>query len=128
MMETKSEGADRLMSHGKKVLEDLHGPARELRSRIPEVYAGYSATHRAALAPGVLDAATKELIALAIAVTTKCDGCIASHARGAARAGATADQVAEALGVAILMNGGPSTVYGPRAMDAFLEFAEDRQD
>lgn len=127
-METKSEGADRLMSHGKKVLEDLHGPARELRSRIPEVYAGYSATHRAALAPGVLDAATKELIALAIAVTTKCDGCIASHARGAARAGATADQVAETLGVAILMNGGPSTVYGPRAMDAFLEFAEDRQD
>ena len=111
------------MSYGKHTLDDLRGPARELRSRIPDVYAGYSATHKAALSAGELDTATKELIALAIAVSTQCDGCIASHARGAARAGATAQQVAEMLGVAILMNGGPSTVYGPRAMEAFLEFA-----
>ncbi|AQX15488.1 alkylhydroperoxidase [Tessaracoccus lapidicaptus] len=110
--------------HGKKVLQDLQGPAKELRSRIPEVYAGYSAMHKAVLGPGALDTKTKELIALAIGVTDKCDGCIASHARGAARAGATADEVAEALGVAILMRGGPATVYGPRAMDAFLEFLE----
>ncbi|GGK72579.1 carboxymuconolactone decarboxylase family protein [Ornithinimicrobium pekingense] len=115
------------MSYGKHTLDDLRGPARELRSRIPEVYAGYSATHKAALAPGELDVATKELIALAIAVSSQCDGCIASHARGAARAGATEQQVAEALGVAILMNGGPSTVYGPRAMEAFLELAGPAQ-
>lgn len=110
--------------HGKKVLQDLQGPARELRSRIPEVYTGYSAMHKAALGDGALDTKTKELIALGIAVATRCDGCIASHARGAAKAGATADEVAEALGVAILLTGGPGTVYGPRAMDAFLEFAE----
>jgi len=77
--------------HGKKVLQDLQAPAKELRSRIPEVYAGYSAMHKAVLGPGALDTKTKELIALAIGVTDKCDGCIASHARGAARAGATAD-------------------------------------
>ena len=112
------------MTHGKQVLADLREPARNLRSRIPAVYDGYSATHKAAFAAGALDTKTKELIALAIAVTTRCDGCIASHARGAARAGATAQEVAEALGVGILMNGGPSTVYGPRALDAFLEFAE----
>lgn len=111
--------------HGNTVLQELRQPAKELRSRIPEVYEGYAATHRSALGDGALDARTKELIALAIAVSRVCDGCIASHARGAARAGATADEVAEALGVAILMNGGPATVYGPRAMDAFLEF-EDR--
>ncbi|MBB1511636.1 carboxymuconolactone decarboxylase family protein [Tessaracoccus sp. MC1627] len=110
--------------HGKKVLQDLQGPAKELRSRIPEVYDGYSAMHKAVLGPGALDTKTKELIALAIGVSEKCDGCIASHARGAARAGATAEEVAEALGVAILMRGGPATVYGPRAMDAFLEFLE----
>ena len=80
--------------------------------------------HKAALGDGALDTKTKELIALGIAVATRCDGCIASHARGAAKAGATADEVAEALGVAILLTGGPGTVYGPRAMDAFLEFAE----
>ena len=110
--------------HGNTVLKELREPAKELRSRIPAVYEGYSAMHSAALAPGSLDGTTKELIALAIAVTKECDGCVASHARGAARAGATADEVADALGVAILMNGGPATVYGPRAMDAFLEFEE----
>jgi len=72
---------------------------------------------------GELPAKIKELIALAIAVTTECDGCIAFHARGAARCGATAQEVAEALGVAILMNGGPGTVWGPRAYAAFQEFA-----
>ena len=110
--------------HGNTVLKDLREPAKELRSRIPEVYDGYAAMHKAALADGSLDGKTKELIALAIAVSKECDGCIASHARGAARTGATADEVADALGVAILMNGGPATVFGPRAMDAFLEFEE----
>jgi AhpD family alkylhydroperoxidase len=110
--------------HGNEVLKGLREPAKELRSRIPEVYDGYSAMHKAALGDGALDAKTKELIALAIAVAEQCDGCIASHARGAARAEATADEVADALGVAILMSGGPATVYGPRAMDAFLEFDE----
>ncbi|MGH9047308.1 MAG: carboxymuconolactone decarboxylase family protein, partial [Acidimicrobiales bacterium] len=67
----------------------------------------------------------KELIALAIAVTRECDGCIASHARAAARRGATVAEVSEMVGVAILMNGGPGTVWGPRALTAFHEFAED---
>jgi AhpD family alkylhydroperoxidase len=65
----------------------------------------------------------RELIALAIAVTTECDGCIAAHARGAAGRGATAQEVAEALGVAIAMNGGPGSVWAPRAYAAFQEFA-----
>jgi AhpD family alkylhydroperoxidase len=74
---------------------------------------------------GALSAKMRELIALAIAVTRECDGCIAAHARGAARRGATSQEVAEALGVAILMNGGPGTVWGPRAYAAFAEFATE---
>ena len=66
----------------------------------------------------------KELIALAIAVADRCDGCIASHARGAVRTGATPEEVAETLGVTIMMGGGPSTVYAPRAWAAYLEFKE----
>lgn len=114
-----------MTGHGKDVQDELRGPARALRERIPGVYQAYSSLHTAAMAAGTLDLATKELIALAVAVTKQCDGCIASHARGAARRGATADQVAEAIGVAVLLNGGPGTVYGPRAFDAFLEFAAD---
>ena len=112
------------MSHGHAVQEQLREPARALRRAIPEVYDGYRRMHAAAYAAGALDKKTKELIALAIAVSKECDGCIASHARGAARTGATESEVAEALGVAIAMNGGPGTVYGPRAFAAFREFAE----
>lgn len=112
------------MSHGKQVLADLREPTKNLRSKISDVYAGFAATHKAALTDGVLDAKTKELMALAVSIATTCDGCIASHARGAARAGATPDEVAETIGVAILMAGGPATVYGPRALEAFMEFYE----
>src|SRR5947209_8749547 len=115
------------MSHGHAVQEELREPARALRRAIPDVYSGYRQLHAAAYAAGALDEKTKELIALAIAVSEECDGCIASHARGAARTGATEAEVAEALGVAIAMNGGPGTVYGPRAFAAFREFAEDVQ-
>ena len=111
-------------SHGVEVLEHLRGPSKDLRAAIPDVYAGFAATHEAALEAGVLDARTKELIALGISVAQQCDGCIASHARGAAMKGATPEEVAETLGVAILMSGGPATVYGPRAYAAFLEFRE----
>jgi AhpD family alkylhydroperoxidase len=110
--------------HGPAVLEGLRGPSKALRTAIPDVYAGFSAMHKAALEGGAVDARTKELIALGISVAQQCDGCIASHARGAAMKGATPEEVAETIGVAILMIGGPGTVYGPRAYDAFLEFHE----
>ncbi|MDP9465324.1 MAG: carboxymuconolactone decarboxylase family protein [Actinomycetota bacterium] len=112
--------------HGKAVLDGVVPLGRALRETIPEVYKGYAALSTAAMAPGALDAKTKELIALGISVTLRCDGCIASHARGAARAGASREEVAEALGVAMLLNGGPGTVYGPRAFDAYSEFADAR--
>ena len=72
----------------------------------------------------MLDTRAKELIALALSVVQGCDGCIASHARGAVRAGATTQEAAEAIGVAILMGGGPATVHGPRALSAVQEFAD----
>jgi AhpD family alkylhydroperoxidase len=114
--------------HGKAVLDGLAQPSRALRAQIPDVMKAFAGLHAAALADGALSSATKELIALAIAVASPCDGCIASHARGVARHGATKEQVAEAIGVAILMAGGPATVYGPRAYDAFMEFAESAQE
>jgi AhpD family alkylhydroperoxidase len=115
-----------MAGNGRDVQAALAEPARALRQQIPAVYEAYAGLHRACMAPGALDGITKELIALAVAVTKQCDGCIAAHARGAARQGATAEQVAEAIGVAVLLNGGPGTVYGPRAFDAFLEFTDRR--
>jgi AhpD family alkylhydroperoxidase len=112
----------RTMSYGKAVREELLKPTRELRHAIPAVYEGYKQLHDAALEPGTLDGKTKELIALAIAVSKQCDGCIAAHAHGAVQRGASPEEAAEAIGVAFLMNGGPATVYGARAFTAFGEF------
>ncbi len=114
------------MSYGKAVREELRVPTRHLRHAIPQVYAGYRELHDSALAPGALDAKTKELIALAIAVSKECDGCIAAHAHAAVQHGASPAEAAEAIGVTFLMNGGPATVYGARAFDAFSEFYAER--
>lgn len=112
------------LGHNHDLLKDLGAANMDLRQHIPEVLAGFSQMHKAALGDGTLDAATKELIALAISISSECDGCIASHARGAVRKGASPEAVAETIGVAIMMTGGPGTVYGPRAWDAYKEFAE----
>jgi len=111
-------------THGKDVLRDLAPLSRNLRHAIPEVYKGFAELSRAAFADGELDKRTKELIALAIGVVEGCDGCIASHGQSAARAGATRQEAAEAIGVTFLMHGGPATVHGARAYDAFCEFAD----
>jgi len=109
-----------------QIAEELRGPARELRSEIPDVLKGYSQLHAATMAEGVLSKKVKELMALAISVVNRCDGCISSHARAAAIQGASRDEVAEALGVAIMLSGGPGTVYAPRAFEAFLEYQESQ--
>jgi AhpD family alkylhydroperoxidase len=114
------------MNQGKAVRDALRGQTRALRQAIPDVYRGYKELHNAALAAGALDAKTKELIALAIAVSNECDGCIAAHAHAAVQHGATPPEAAEAIGVTFLMNGGPATVYGARAFDAFCEFYQQR--
>jgi len=112
------------MAHYHEVLEEIRAPYQELQEAIPGVLSGYAEIHRSAMGEGDLPAKTKELIALAIAITRECDGCIAAHARGAARRGATAAEVIEMIGVTVLMNGGPGTVWGPRALAAFHEFDE----
>lgn len=114
------------MGYGKEVQDELREPARRLRAAIPAVYKSFATLHEAALTTGAVDAKTKELIALAISISKGCDGCIAAHARGAAFKGASPEEVAETIGVAILMTGGPGSVYGPRAYAAFQEFRDRR--
>ncbi|HEV7957860.1 MAG TPA: carboxymuconolactone decarboxylase family protein [Acidimicrobiales bacterium] len=105
------------------IREELRRPSIELHELIPDVMKNYTSLSAAAMAEGELSSATKELLALVIAVTRECDGCMVAHARGALRAGVTRQQVAEALGVAISMNGGPGTVWGPRALRVYDEAA-----
>jgi AhpD family alkylhydroperoxidase len=110
--------------HSHQALDELRPQHRALRQEIPDVYRTFNELSAAALADGALSTKVKELMAMSIGVVHGCDGCIASHARGAAKAGATTKEAAEAIGVAILMHGGPATVYGARAYAAFCEFTE----
>jgi AhpD family alkylhydroperoxidase len=103
-------------------LQDLRQPTRSLRHAIPATWAGFTSLHDAAMADGDVPTRIKEATALAISVVKRCDGCIAYHAKAAARAGATPGEVAELLGVALLMDGGTASVYAPRAWEAYNEF------
>lgn len=113
------------MEHHHEVLQDLREPTRSLRHAIPETWAGFLSLHGAAMAEGEVPTRLKEAAALAISAVKQCDGCIAYHAKAAARAGATPGEVAELLGVALLMDGGTASTYAPRAWAAFLEFSEE---
>jgi AhpD family alkylhydroperoxidase len=98
--------------------KQLMGRIGEIGKLTPDTLAGYQALSGAGKKTNHLDAKTRELIALAVAVTTRCDGCIAVHADAAAKLGATREEVAEALGVAVALNAGSAMVYSARVMDA----------
>ena len=111
------------MTFATQLLEDLRSPTRSLQQAAPEAWTAFADLHRAAFTDGTLPALVKELMALAIAVATHCDGCVAHHGRAAARLGATHEQVAEALSVALLMGGGPASVTAPRAWEVYEHYA-----
>ena len=84
----------------------------------PDTIRGYQGLSQAGDKSNVLGAKTRELIALAVAVTRQCDGCIAVHTDAALKHGATREEIAEALGVAIAVNAGAALVFSSRVMDA----------
>jgi AhpD family alkylhydroperoxidase len=100
----------------------LEGRMVALGSELPDVMSAFSRLHSAAVAGGALDVRTKELIALAISICVHCDGCIAYHVHDAVEAGAERAQILEAIGVAVMMGGGPATVYAAQAHEALEEF------
>ena len=84
----------------------------------PEMMQAYRALAKAGKQTGNLGEKVRELIALGVAVSTRCDGCIAVHTAGARKAGATDGEIAEALGVAIAVNAGAALVYSARVIEA----------
>jgi AhpD family alkylhydroperoxidase len=85
----------------------------------PDVVKGYQTLSGAGQKTGNLDEKTRQLISLAVAVTTRCDGCITFHTDAAIKNGASKEEIVEALGVAIAMNAGAALVYSSRVMDAY---------
>lgn len=87
----------------------------------PKVAEGFQTIHKATGEDGALSAKDKELQALGIGISIRCEGCIACHVKAALQAGATQKEIEETIGVAIMMGGGPSVVYGDKAYKAMQE-------
>lgn len=83
----------------------------------PDVLQGLQSMEGSARKTGILEPKIHALIALAVAVTTRCDGCIAVHAKKAAELGVSNDEIAEALGTAITLNAGAALAYTARVFD-----------
>ncbi len=94
----------------------------KLRADIPDTTRGFSALAQAATRDGALDKKTKELIAMALSVASRCDPCVGFHAETLVKLGTTRAQFEEMLGMCVYMGGGPSLMYAAKALEAFEEF------
>jgi AhpD family alkylhydroperoxidase len=114
--------------HYPEYFDHLRGRSVKLRHELPGVMNGFAELYRLALVEGALSTKAKELIALGIAIGVHCDGCIAAHVNDAQRAGATRAEIVETIGVAVLMGGGPSAMYGAEALEALEQFETREAD
>ncbi len=106
------------------ITKDISAHLKTLRIDIAATMQGFTAMAQAATKPGALDRKTKELIALAIGVATRCDGCIGFHTEALVKLGASRQEVEEALGMAVYMGGGPALMYAADAIGAYDQFGK----
>ena len=96
--------------------------AADLFRAAPEIMRGHRTVTQAAQTPKALDVKTTELMALAIAIVQRCEGCVVFHTKQSVSHGATREELCDAIAVAVEMGGGPATVYGADALAAFDAF------
>lgn len=107
----------------REITREISAYTAELRKLVPDAMQGFHALAKTAGAGGSLDAKTKELIALAIGITQRCDGCIGFHAKALNNLGASRTEVAEVAAMAVYMGGGPALMYAADALRAWDQFA-----
>jgi len=115
------------MSHDYTGLaQELGSKLAEFRREIPDTMKGFGQMSRAAHADGALSNKTKELIALAIGIANRCQGCLAFHSKALVELGCTRAEFMEMLQVAVYMGGGPSLMTAAEALQAFEEFGGEK--
>jgi AhpD family alkylhydroperoxidase len=108
-----------MMLNWSEYRDQVNAAIKEMSAANPDVVRAYIGLNSANAKSAHLDAKTRELIALAVAVTLRCDGCINAHTDAAIKAGAAKEEIVDALGVAIMVNAGAAMVYSARTIDAF---------
>jgi len=107
----------------KRIADDVMQGVALIRAGSPDAIKAFGALSSAATESHAIDTKTKELMALAIGIAVHCDGCVAYHTKMAHHHGATREEVAETVALALYMGGGPAAVYGADALRAFDAFA-----
>lgn len=115
-----------MVENYKDLIAAISTETAKMRQDIPEVMQGFGAMAQAACKGGVLDAKTKELIAMALSVGARCDPCIGFHGKALVKLGATRAEVQEMLGMCVYMGGGPSLMYAAAALAAYEEFGGEK--
>lgn len=104
------------------ITTEVSASLAKLRADIPDTTRGFSALAQAASRDGALDKKSKELIAMALSVASRCDPCVGFHAQALVKLGCTRAEFEDMLGMCIYMGGGPSLMYAAQALAAFEEF------
>jgi AhpD family alkylhydroperoxidase len=107
-----------------QIAHDVISGVGLIRQGAPDAMKAFAALSMAATATHVIDTKTKELMALAIGIAVHCDGCVAYHTKMAHQHGATREELAETVALAVYMGGGPAAVYGGDALRAYDQFSE----
>ena len=109
-------------SNYKELDRQLNSLLAEFGKENQDIMRGFMQMHKTLDSEGALSPKTKELIAIAIAVVSQCEGCIAYHINRALNCGATHTEITETIGVSVFMGGGPSLVYASMALKALKDF------
>ncbi|MGE6739918.1 carboxymuconolactone decarboxylase family protein [Allorhizobium pseudoryzae] len=108
----------------KQITRDISAYTAEMRKLTPDAVNGFYALAKGATADGALSKKTKELLALAIGITQRCDGCIGFHVKALKDLGATREEIAEVAALSTYMGGGPAMMYAADALRAWDQFNE----
>ena len=113
-----------MSSNASRYYESNTAAMKPVRAAMPDLIKGFGSLHQATMKPGALTVIEKELTAPAVALAIRCENCIYAHVQAAVHAGATREQVLDAAGVAVLMQGGPTYTYLPRVIESLDALAE----
>jgi AhpD family alkylhydroperoxidase len=104
-------------------LDTARRRSRALAHAVPEAMKGFAALSRGVKESGKLGLKEKEFVALGISVAVRCEDCIVFHVEALMKAGATREELADVLGMAIQMGGGPAVMYAGHALDCWDQLA-----
>ena len=101
----------------KEFFEKFGNDIQNMKQLTPDAIGGFAGLFSKVMKDGAISLREKELIAVGIAVSQQCEPCIKLHVKKCLDAGATKEQILDAVGVSVMMGGGPAYTHLPVVID-----------